>query len=85
MPEVVLRYPQILQRRTWYGINANVTLKSKFVHKAGYGNLLIPHPAAVNWLLRRGLKMQDVISLGIHHFWLSSCLLAVAGTLISVY
>ena len=67
MAEVALQYPQILQRRTWYGITATVNLKSKFMHKAGFGNLLVPHPAAVNWLLRRGLKTKNAISLSIHH------------------
>ncbi|MGB5424786.1 MAG: hypothetical protein WBN03_21645 [Desulfobacterales bacterium] len=67
MAEVVLQYPQILQRRTWYGITATVNLKSKLMHKAGYGNFLVPHPAAVNWLLRRGLKTENAISLSIHH------------------
>lgn len=67
MAEDVLQYPQILQRRTWFGITATVNLKSKFMHKAGFGNLLVPHPAAVNWLLRRGLKMKNAISLSIHH------------------
>lgn len=67
MAEVVLQYPQILRRRTWYAINATVYLRSKFMHKAGFGNFLVPHPAAVNWLLRRGLKMEIAISLSIHH------------------
>ena len=67
MAEVVLQYPQILKRRTWYGITATVNLKSKLMHKAGFGNFLVPHPAAVNWLLRRGLKTENAISLSIHH------------------
>ena len=67
MAEDVLQYPQILQRRTWFGVTAIVNLKSKFMHKAGFGNLLVPHPAAVNWLLRQGLKMENAISLSIHH------------------
>ncbi|MGA9476903.1 MAG: hypothetical protein WBV21_03945 [Desulfobacterales bacterium] len=67
MAEVLLQYPQILKRRTWYGITATVNLKSKLMHKAGFGNFLVPHPAAVNWLLRRGLKTKNAISLSIHH------------------
>ncbi len=63
----VLQYPQILQHRTWFGFNATVTLRSKFMHKTGFGNLLILHPAAVNWLLRRGLNTKNVISLSIQH------------------
>jgi hypothetical protein len=67
MAEVVLQDPQILKRRMWFGITATVNLKSKFMHKAGFGNLLVPHPAAVNWLLRQGLKTKNAISLSIHH------------------
>ncbi len=67
MAEVLLQYPQILKRRTWYGITATVNLKSKLMHKAGFGNFLVPHPAAVNWLLRWGLKTKNAISLSIHH------------------
>jgi hypothetical protein len=37
------------------------------MHKAGFVNLLVPHPAAVNWLFRQGLKMETAISLSIHH------------------
>ena len=62
-----MQYPQNLKRRTWYGITATVNLKSRFMHKSGFGNLLVPHPAAVNWLLRRGLKMENAISLIIQH------------------
>ncbi len=67
MAKVVLQYPQILMHRTWYGITATVNLQSRFVHKSGLGTLLVPHPAAVNWLLRRGLKMETAISLIIKH------------------
>jgi len=67
LAEVVLQYPQILKHRTWYGITATINLKSRFMHKSGFGNFLVPHPAAVNWLLRRGLKMENAISLIIKH------------------
>lgn len=67
MAEVVLQYPQILKHRTWYGITATVNIKSRFMHKSGFGTVLVPHPAAVNWLLRRGLKMENAISLIIKH------------------
>jgi hypothetical protein len=42
--EVVLQYPQILKRRTWYGITAPVNLRSSFMHKSGFGALLVHHP-----------------------------------------
>jgi hypothetical protein len=38
-----------------------------FIHKSGFGTLLVSHPAAVNWLLRRELKTENAISLIIKH------------------
>jgi len=67
MPEEKMSYPQILHRRTWYGIDATVNLNSEFIHQAGYGSFLVPHPAAVNWLLRHGLKPENAISLCLRH------------------
>ncbi len=41
--------------RTWYGVNATVIIGPGFLHRGGYGRLVIPHPPVINWLLRRGL------------------------------
>ena len=42
-------------QKTWFGIPAKVTIRGKFLHKAGIGPLMIPHPGIANWLLRKGL------------------------------
>ena len=44
-------------KRIWFGINASVTVSpgSGFLHKAGVGGFVIPHPSLANWLLRLGL------------------------------
>lgn len=44
-----------IKTRTWYGMGATVTIGSGFIHRAGLGGLLIPHPPVINWLLRQGL------------------------------
>ncbi len=49
------RKTKMLNIRTWYGVNATVVLGPGFLHRGGYGKLLIPHPPVINWLLRRGL------------------------------
>ena len=51
-----LKSAQTIHQRTWFGIYATVTVGPSFIHKAGVGNLLIPHPPVINWLLRRGLS-----------------------------
>jgi hypothetical protein len=60
-------YPQRHQCRTWYGLTGTVILESDIAHKAGFGRLVISHPAAVNWLLRRGLPRADAIALSLRH------------------
>jgi hypothetical protein len=49
------RKTKMLNTRTWYGVNATVVIGPGFLHRGGYGKLLIPHPPVINWLLRRGL------------------------------
>ena len=41
--------------RTWYGVKATVIIGPGFLHRGGYGKLVISHPPLINWLLRRGL------------------------------
>jgi hypothetical protein len=43
------------RKKIWYGLNATVTIGPGFIHKTGWGRLLIPHPPVMNWLLRKGL------------------------------
>ena len=53
--------------RTWYGLNGTVIIGAGLMHKSGVGRLIIPHPAVVNWLLRRGLLENSAITLRINH------------------
>lgn len=46
---------EIRAKRTWFGVAAKVTIGPGFVHKTGFGRLVIPHPPLANWLLRLGL------------------------------
>jgi len=38
-----------------------------FIHRAGVGKVLIPHPPVVNWLLRRGLPDRVFLKLSFSH------------------
>lgn len=60
---------QKIQKRTWYGITATVIIGPAFIHSAGWGPLLIPHPPVVNWLLRLTLteKNRETLTF-IHEF-----------------
>jgi hypothetical protein len=42
-------------KRTWFGLNARVTIGPGFLHKTGFHGVAIPHPAVANLLLRMGL------------------------------
>ena len=53
--------------RTWYGLSGTVIIGAGLMHKSGVENLIIPHPAVVNWLLRLGLLENSAISLRINH------------------
>ncbi len=59
----------IVTKKMWYGLNATVILGPGFLHRAGYGLLLLPHPPLVNSLLRYGLPedAQERLSI-IHEF-----------------
>jgi len=58
-----------IQKKTWYGLNAIVTIGSGFMHASGWGVFLIPHPAVANWLLRMRLTERDRETLTfIHEF-----------------
>ena len=48
-----------IKKKTWYGLNATVTIGPGFIHNAGWGVFLIPHPPVANWLLRIGLAERD--------------------------
>jgi hypothetical protein len=56
-----------VQLRTWYGLNADITIGPGFIHWIGWRKFHIPHPPMVNWLLRRGLNEEDYYTLSISH------------------
>lgn len=56
-----------VQLRTWYGLNADITIGPGFIHRIGWRNFYIPHPPIVNWLLRQGLNEEDYYTLSISH------------------
>jgi hypothetical protein len=51
----------------WFGINASVIIGPGFLHTAGFGKFLLPHPPVVNWLLRLGLPEEDKYALSVIH------------------
>jgi hypothetical protein len=61
------RGAKTVHQRTWYGVNATVSIGPGFIHRAGWRNFLIPHPPLVNWLLRRGLNKNDTYTLSVTH------------------
>ncbi len=71
-----------IQVRTWYGVGGTVIIGPGLMHKSGIGNLIIPHPAVVNWLLRLGLLENYRSALRISHEFghLQSAPLAVLYT-----
>ena len=73
-----------VQRRMWYGVTATVTLGPGFIHNAGFGEISIPHPPVINWLLRQGLeeKSRDALSFTHEFGHLQAMPLAVFYTLI---
>ena len=54
-------------QRVWFGVNARVTIGPGFLHKAGFGSVVIPHPPLVNWLLRLGLPEEARTELAFAH------------------
>jgi len=61
------RKTKTIQTRTWYAVKATVTIGPGFLHKAGFGRLLIPHPPVINWLLRQGLTEDARLTLSFTH------------------
>ncbi len=55
------------EKRTWYGVTATVTIGPGFIHRAGLGKLLIPHPPLANWLLRQKLSESNRQALSVAH------------------
>jgi hypothetical protein len=54
-------------KRLWFGPKARATLGPGFLHRSGFGPLVIPHPPLANWLLRRGLPSISSRDLSFAH------------------
>jgi hypothetical protein len=61
------RITKTIQARTWYSVKSTVKIGPGFLHKAGIGRFLIPHPPVVNWLLRQGLTKDARLTLSFTH------------------
>ncbi|HDZ11166.1 MAG TPA: hypothetical protein ENH53_03060 [Bacteroidetes bacterium] len=69
----------LMRMRTWYGMTAVIEIRNRSLHRAGFGRVLIPHPPAVNWLLRFGLSDDPYYKLStIHEFGHFQTLPAIA-------
>jgi len=62
-----LKTAQTLHQRTWFGVISTVMLGPGFIHRAGVGKVLIPHPPVINWLLRQGLSDRVGLKLSFSH------------------
>jgi len=54
-------------KRLWFGPKARVMIGTGFLHKSGFGALMIPHPPIANWLLRWGLPNHLRCDLSFDH------------------
>jgi len=54
-------------KHVWFGTKAKITIGPGFLHKSGFGALLITHPAVTNWLLRRRLPEHSSRTLSFAH------------------
>ena len=54
-------------KRLWFGPKARVTIGPGFLHRSGFGTLLIPHPPIANYLLRWGMPRHPTRELCFAH------------------
>jgi len=54
-------------RRLWFGLEARVTTGPVFLHRSGFGTLLVPHPPIANELLRWGMPRHAARELSFAH------------------
>lgn len=64
---MIVKESKTVKLKTWYDTNASITIGPGFIHRAGWGNFLMPHPPLVNWLLRLGLKENEYYKLSLTH------------------
>ena len=62
--------PERLKLQTWFGLTATVELSgSRWLHRAGFGRWLLPHPPLFNLILRTGMTETDYRRQSIRHEW----------------
>ena len=54
-------------QKTWFGRDARVTIGPAFLHRSGFGTLLVPHPAVANGILRWGMPRRAARELSFAH------------------
>ncbi len=53
--------------RTWYGLDAEVTVTEANIHRVALPSLTLPHPGVVNWFARQGLDVETRLALTARH------------------
>jgi hypothetical protein len=57
------------QNRTWYGLEAEVTVSESNFHQVKLPKITLPHPGVVNWFSRQGLSVDTRLELtALHEF-----------------
>ncbi|MFV1950090.1 MAG: hypothetical protein ACC633_09220 [Anaerolineales bacterium] len=55
--------------RTWYGLEAEVTVSESNLHQVKLPKITLPHPGVVNWFSRQGLPVDTRLELtALHEF-----------------
>ncbi|NOY98440.1 MAG: hypothetical protein GXP40_04415 [Chloroflexi bacterium] len=53
--------------RTWYGLEAEITVTEANLHRVALPSLSLPHPGVVNWFARQGLDVDTRLALTARH------------------
>lgn len=57
------------RHRTWYGLEAEVTVSESNFHQVKLPKITLPHPGVVNWFSRQGLPIDTRLELtALHEF-----------------
>jgi hypothetical protein len=79
--------PEILTKRTWYGLQASIKVGPGLIHRSGFFGVMIPHPGLANWILRKGMIERLRMSLSLchefAHFQTLPLILLYAGVLLT--
>ena len=53
--------------RTWYGLDAEITVTKSNFHRVKLPKIILPHPGVVNWFSRQGLSTDIRLELTARH------------------